>query len=367
MVIITTMAQNYMLYLEGTLDMKTIALIGAGGPAGRNFKKAVDAGYAELGENIRWRLIDANEYALSLCKKNERKGNQYEYIVSQSFEEALSDGDYDLIHSQPEEGVRYLLQNSSSFKDKIFRHNIFEYDLFADKLKCQYNWRSYMDIPFWVSKVDGITRKSFNKKLNAQPEEKLWVRARKGAGSKAALPVFSFKELKGWESFWRHKDPSVQLVISDYLPGDEFAVQMLWIDGRLVASQARQRVDYLFGKQMPSGQSSTPSVAITCIDQRVYNAAVLAVKFLVRSPNGIYGVDMKKTYSGNLMPTEVNYGRFYTTSHQWIDYKPNPLNIPFDYVRWAMDGTAPETRVNSLPEGIVHVRGLDSAGRLLWK
>lgn len=345
--------------------MKTIALLGAGGAAARNFKKSVDAGYESIGENIRWRLIDADSYSLALCEDDERDGNKYEYITQKSFDFLLEDQKFDFIHSQPEEGVQFLLNNIKTFKGKVFKHNIFEYNLYRDKLKCQYDWRSYMDIPFWVQKVSNISRKEFNKKIMNQPAEKLWVRARFGAGSTAALPVHSYKELQGWESFWRHKNPHVELIISDFLPGDEFAVQMLWIDGRLVSSQARQRVDYLFGKQMPSGQSSTPSVSVTSVDRKVYHAALMAVKFLSRAPHGIYGVDMKKTYSGDLMPTEINYGRFFTTSHQWIDYTPDPLNIPFDYVRWAVDGVEPKERINSLPEGLTHVRGLDSRGKLL--
>lgn len=346
--------------------MKTIALLGAGGAAGRNFMKAVDAGYASIGENIHWKLVDADQYALHLCRLDERQGNKYDYYVESSFARFAENEEYDFIHAQPEEGVKYILEHQHLLKQESFGHNIFEYKLYQDKLKCQQNWRSYMDIPFWATKVTSVTRKDFNRKLLNQPSEKFWVRARRGAGSRAALPVHTYKELQGWESYWRHKDPEVELMISDFLPGDEFAVQMLWIEGRLVASQARERVGYLFGKQMPSGQSSTPSVSVTCTDKRVYHTALMAVKFLSRAPHGIYGVDMKKTYAGDIMPTEINYGRFYTTSHQWIDYTPDPLNIPFDYVRWSLDKVMPRERINSLPNEIIHIRGLDSVGELSW-
>ena len=50
---------------------------------------------------------------------------------------------------------------------------------------------------------------------------------------------------------------------SEMLPGREFAYQSVWQDGQLVAGQARERVEYLYGHLTPSGQTSTPSVART--------------------------------------------------------------------------------------------------------
>lgn len=359
------MVQNYMLFWE-EIDMDKIAILGAGGAAGRNFKKAVDLGYERINKNVRWQLIDSDPLALELCSLDERNGNEYEYHAISDFDEVLGAVNFDVIHSQPEQGVEFLIHNKKKLGSRVFHNSLEEYDIYRDKLTCQTIWRSCLDIPFWIKKTADINKKTFNRKIVNQPNGKLWVRARTGAGSRAALPVSSYKQLQGWESFWKDKDPGVELIISDMLPGDEFAVQMLWINGKLIAAQARQRVDYLFGKQMPSGQSSTPAVSKICTDQEVYYTALFALKFLTPTPHGVYGVDMKRTHCGRIMPTEINYGRFYTTSHQWAEYTPNPLNIPFDYIQWILRGTVPSKRVNSLPDDIVHVRGLDSNGVLLW-
>lgn len=344
---------------------KNIVLLGAGGAAARNFKRAVDSGYAAIGESVNWHLVDADPYALELCRLDERKGNQYYHYAVTHFKSVLNSIEFDFVHSQPEQGVEFLIKNYDDFKGKVFKNKIKEYLMYRDKLKCQTTWAACMDIPFWVKKASDLSKKEFNSKIKNQPGGRFWVRARVGAGSRAALPVSSYKQLQGWIDFWKSKDPDVELLVSDMLPGDEYAVQMLWIDGKLIAAQARRRVDYLFGKQMPSGQSSTPSVSEVVVDPHVYTTAIFAVKFLSHTPNGIYGVDMKTTHCGRIMPTEINYGRFYTTSHQWINAKPKPLNIPFDYTQYVIDGKLPEQRINSLPEGLIHVRGLDSPGRLI--
>ena len=60
----------------------------------------------------------------------------------------------------------------------------------------------------------------------------------------------------------------------------EFAWQSLWYNGELVTSQARERLEYIFGNLTPSGQTSSPSVAKTVNRDDVNEAgknAVLAV------------------------------------------------------------------------------------------
>jgi len=348
--------------------MKNIVLLGAGGAAARNFRKAVDYGVKlEGGEPISWFLVDSDAASLHLCQDG---GNQQPVVVPDFNMFMNGFTEFDMAHSQPEEGVEYLMQYckfNPSAAHKVFPNNINEYKLYRDKFACQKVWIDKMALNFWVDDAELISKKTFYKHLSEQENGKLWVRCSEGAGSRGALPVSEYIQLRGWISYWRSQNPSMRFIISDILPGHEYAVQMLWIDGNLQISQARQRMAYLFSKQMPSGQSSTPSVSRSVVYPEVYAAAVNAVQSLTPSPHGVYGVDMKVNEDRQLVPTEINYGRFYTTSHQYCDYEPSPLNIPYEYVKYVLYGDVPEVRINSLPANIMHYRGIDSEGRLMWQ
>jgi hypothetical protein len=350
--------------------MKQIVLLGAGGAAGRNFKKAVDYAVALRNDDpIRWHLVDSDMSALLLYPDNPH----YNYLACvPDFHGLLANfNQFDMIHSQPEEGVEYLIQYRKFNPDvahKVFDNSMTEYTLYRDKFKCQQEWVDKMHLSFWVKDAEMVGKKEFYKRLKNQPNGKLWLRAAEGAGSRGALPVSEYIQLKGWLSYWRNQDPKMRFILSDILTGPEYAVQMLWINGDLRISQARQRIAYLFSKQMPSGQSSTPSVSMSVVYREVYDAAYKAVTSLTREPHGIYGVDMKVNLTNEeLVPTEINYGRFYTTSHQYMDYTPNPLNIPYEYASYILYDKIPSLRINSLPPGIMHYRGIDSEGKLVWQ
>lgn len=141
-----------------------------------------------------------------------------------------------------------------------------------------------------------------------------WIRARQGAGSKAALPVRSLGMADEWRHYWRIRDRETEFMISEFLPGKEYAWQSVWKDKKLICSMLRERIEYVFGSQMPSGQSSSPSVARSVHDAGISGIAHAAVLSVDPKPNGVYGVDMKCNAAGVPKVTEINAGRFYTTS-----------------------------------------------------
>jgi hypothetical protein len=193
---------------------------------------------------------------------------------------------------------------------------------------------------------------------------KLWVRARVGAGARASLPVRKAEQAVGWVRWWVQERGmnAGDFMVSEFLGGREFAYQSLWQDGELVAGQARERVEYLYGHLTPSGQTSTPSVARTVSMPEVDELACSAIRALDPEPRGVYCVDIKESSQGQPKVTEINAGRFFTTSNFFAHAG---LNMPDMMVRCAL-GEHPAKRGSSpLPPDLYWIRMVDMPYRLV--
>jgi len=125
---------------------------------------------------------------------------------------------------------------------------------------------------------------------------------------------------------------------AEFLPGREFAYQRVWREGELVAGQARERVEYLYGHLTPHGQTSTPSIARTVKDDTIDALAMAAIQTLDPHPCGAFCVDIKEADDGSPLVTEINAGRFFTTSNF---FAAAGLNMPDILMRCAL-GERPE-------------------------
>jgi hypothetical protein len=170
--------------------------------------------------------------------------------------------------------------------------------------------------------------------------------------------VRSGRQADAWIRWWieeRGMNAS-QFMASEMLPGREFAYQSVWQDGTLIAGQARERVEYLYGHLTPSGQTSTPSVARTVDEPTVDDLAMRSILALDPKPRGAYCVDIKESANGTPNVTEINAGRFFTTSNF---FAAAGLNMPDMLIRCAL-GEPLETRGTSpLPADLYWIRMVD--------
>src|SRR5581483_1794863 len=92
--------------------------------------------------------------------------------------------------------------------------------------------------PVTRSFEDRAMIRSATKELLSQ-YERVWIRARVGAGSRAALPVRTADQAVGWVDWWTEERglPASAFLAAEYLPGREFAYESVWTAGRLVAGQ----------------------------------------------------------------------------------------------------------------------------------
>src|SRR5919108_3004432 len=195
--------------------------------------------------------------------------------------------------------------------------------------------------------------------------ERAWVRAVRGAGARASLPVSSPDQAVAWVRYWSETRGLEidDFMVSEMLPGAEFAFQSLWLEGELVTSAARQRLEYVFGHLMPSGQSSSPSVARTVHRTDVNELASAAVLAADPSASGVFCVDLKEDADGSPLVTEINAGRFFTTSNFLAEAG---ANMPYEYVRMAL-GERPEglARHDAVEPDLYWIRMIDMGYKLV--
>lgn len=352
--------------------MVNVLLLGCDGNAGMNYAKCLKK---ELGDNVKIHGTGFNTYHLKAAEQSSlfeavynvagiwTKDNAGEYGWVTDF---VDERGIDFVHAQPEEEVDFLCDYGDNYEPQsppgeipcfgksFVQRNFFENKVVVQKFLGQ---KAYLlsDINPTFNIYDGT----------------YWIRANNGAGSKYALPVTSWEQAVNWAEYLYENDKIYgwhDLSVTKYLPGREFAVQLFFIDGVLYHMQQRERVEHFFARQMVSGQSSTPSVAVTTKRLDVYQAAIDVVTNACDHlsqkhgfdilPNGIYGVDMRCNEDDEPVITEVNYGRYFTTSDFFAEFG---INTPVAELLYATENKEPEFQLGSIREGIYWTRGLDRA------
>src|SRR5262249_45445768 len=134
-------------------------------------------------------------------------------------------------------------------------------------------------------------------------------------------------------------------------------------EGNLIVSQARERVVYLYGHLTPSGQTSTPSVARTVHRDDINDVATRAIRAAEKKPHGIFCADLKEDAAGQPRITEINCGRFFTTSNF---YAHAGVNFPHLYVRLGLgESVPPQSPYNAVPADYYWIRMTDMGYRLV--
>jgi carbamoyl-phosphate synthase large subunit len=184
---------------------------------------------------------------------------------------------------------------------------------------------------------------------------KVWLRATHGGAGLGALATESPDLARAWIDRF---DGWGTFTGATCLTDKSATWLSLWYRGELVVAQGRRRHGWAFASRAPSGVTGITHVATTCTDSALDDAAMAAIAAIDPSPHGIFGVDLTYDETGHPNPTEINIGRFFTTTYFLTRAG---LNLPAIYRDLAIDGTAPSLarRVNPLPEGLAWVRGMD--------
>jgi carbamoyl-phosphate synthase large subunit len=337
-------------------DRITVLVTGAGGSATANVIDALrraETSYRIVGADVspvRLHLSDADER----CILPGADDDAYEDALSA----ALRAYGVDVLHPQPDPEVHAIGRIRERLNVSLFLPAQGAIELAADKAAFAVCMdRAGVNVPTSINFTDRESV-AVNTRSLLKDHERVWIRARVGAGARASLPVRSAEQALAWIDWWVNERGmrTSDFMGAEMLPGREFAYQSVWQHGALVTGQARERIEYLYGFLTPSGQTSTPAVARTVRDSRVDELAQSAIRALDPSPHGVFCVDIKEDAAGLPKVTEINIGRFFTTSNF---FAAAGLNMPDMAMRAACGETLPYIGSSPLESDLYWIRMVD--------
>jgi biotin carboxylase len=339
--------------------VRRVLVTGAGGSAAANFVQSLRA----APEPFHLVGTDARREHLELADLDAR------YLLPRADDPAYLDElnaivkaeNVEVVHPQPDPEVRLLAERTFELWARAFLPRAETIALCQDKAACAGRLE---DAGIPVPQTGHGDVHDAAAQILAR-HGKAWVRATRGAGARASLPVTTVEQAVAWAQYWVESRGLVfeDFMVGEFLPGREFAFQSIWRKGELVTSQGRERLEYLYGHLTPSGQTSTPSVARTIRRDDVNEIAATAVRAVDPDANGVFCVDLKEDAEGTPRVTEINAGRFFTTSNFLT---AAGANMPYLYVRLAygedVNGLPP---FDAVEEGLYWVRMVDMGYKLV--
>lgn len=339
--------------------MKRILVTGAGGSAGINFiaslRMAPEKMYIVGTDINKWHveLPDVDErYILPRCTEGDYIDKVNQLIAEERVE---------FVHAQPDPEVKAISENREEIRAITFLPSKRTIEICQNKAMLnEILATNSVSIPESILLRSSSDLGGAIARL-AKGNGKVWLRAIRGAGAKASLPIEEKAHGEMWIDYWA-KAKGIgygDFMACEFLPGKEFAFQSLWNEGNLITSAARERLEYVFGNLTPSGQSSSPSVARTVHKEDVNETATKAILTVDKNATGIFCVDMKENKDGIACVTEINAGRFFTTINFLAELG---INMPYIYIQLAYGEGIPNLpRYNAAPEDHYWVRLMDKA------
>lgn len=355
------------------MDKKKILILGAGGPASVNFMKSL-----LLKGGVELYGTDINKYHIHFGTPYTKKMFLLKRKSVDGINEIIEENDIDFIHPQPDTEVKWLSQNRDKIKAKMFLPKKETIEICQDKHASALIWWSngLCEKPIEIEIRTELSKYEIRHALN-KFGGKIWLRATQGAGGTGSTPVENVETGYHWIRYWRSKDweknrswDQWSWMAQRYLPGRNIAWHSLWKNGELIVSQARERLEYIYPYLAPSGITGTPSVQRTINDESVNWTAKQAVLTIDKKPDGIFCVDLKEDENRIPIPTEINAGRFFTTSFFFSNagYLLNipRANMPYMYLLLGMNEEFPKgSAYNILPEFLYWLRHMDCPAKLV--
>lgn len=328
-----------------------VLLLGAGGSAGWNFATAVRDHYDLVGADI-----DPTMLGLSACPENVVLETPLGPERLTEIQQVIADYDIGFIHAQPDPEVRWLGEYRHMLSAGTFLPSSRVLRLCEDKLATARELG-----PDLAPVSDLLGPEQFNRLGGSA-----WMRLRRGAGSMGALPVHDYKMADQWWRHWqraRGLDASAWM-LAEILPGRDLSWTGVYSGGRLIASACKERESLMGASRNPANISSTATVQRIVVRPDVNAQCESAVSRIDSDAQGIWMIDLREDDEGVPKVTEINCGRFGTTSLFWARASVGRLgNLPLTYLD--VGTSQPERDV--CHEGAVWARQPDMGARLLEK
>lgn len=350
--------------------MKRILITGSGGPAGVNILKSLNITY----EKMNLYGTDINIYHLEFSRPWTRKVflvprcNSSEFIPK--INNIIEKYKIELVIPQPDVEVAVISENREKLDTNTFLPKKETISICQDKFKSANIWKNK---GFPTAKAIELRKDHLEKDLNnafSVLGDKIWIRAKKGAGGTGSTPADNIETASSWIRYWYSRDKNWEFIAQEFLPGKNIAFQSVFNDGEIITSQARERIEYIYPYLAPSGITGTPVVAKTIHNDKINKMATKAVLSIDSDATGVFSVDLKEDNAGNIVPTEINAGRFFTTSFYFSyagkEYNVPKANMPYILVKLAFGEKIPEGKnYNILPANLYWIRHIDCSQYLI--
>lgn len=268
----------------------------------------------------------------------------------------------DFVHAQPDGEVKILSDRREVIPAATFLPSKSGVRIFQNK------WETYQKLLAGGVSVAQTIRLASRESIAGafrKLSRPVWVRAIRGTSGRGSLLVRTAAQARMWIQYWvdELKVSWNDFSLAEYLPGREVSWLSLWKNGELVCSQQKERIEWVQSKIAPSGVGGTTAVQKTVDYEAINDICTRTILAVEHTPNGIYVVDTKENSQGVACVTEVNPGRFFTTS---LFFATAGVNMPFYYVRLGLGLPIPAVkRYNSVPAGIYWIRITDGGPTLV--
>lgn len=288
-----------------------ILVLGAGGPAGINFTKAAyECGHETV-------ACDVDPVTLQLARGRHRELVRRDRTATE-INQLIHKYDVAFVHAQPDVEVKWLSANAHLLNAPTLLPGRAALFVCGDKYRTAN--AAGPDAPATLPITDEAELERAIEDLGGD----CWLRLRVGAGSAGALPVSDAGIARAWLRHHRQfgiTDDS--WMIQQRLPGKDLSWTGVFRDGQLVAYGMKERLRLLGAERSPAKIASTATLQVTVDRKDLHDAALRVIGGLQGVPNGIYMTDMREDASGRPRVTEINCGRFGTTSMHWHFAKCN--------------------------------------------
>lgn len=189
-----------------------------------------------------------------------------------------------------------------------------------------------------------------------------WIRVNQGAGALGALKIENEKDLKTWLTLHGNR---TDFIISEFLPGRNYACKLLYVNGKLKQTASGERIDYLLSAAAPSGISGM------CSRGRLLNRPDLVEKSISALENianhldvelhGMFTVDFKEKSTDTPLITEINI-RPVSFNHA---YTLGGVNFPETIIKNILMNDFTELKTGIFKKESYFIRGVDAPLRLI--
>ncbi len=343
--------------------MYRILVTGSGGIGGVNFVRALKI----FKEKFFIVGTDFNKFYLQFPDVDVRvkspKHSDPQFI--QLIKNLVQEHKIDFVHPQPSSEALVIAEQKNSIGTKTF---LPESSIISkDKLDVQQELSKNGISIAQTQLID--TPEKIDEAFESLGGGPLWVRAKSGAGGNLSLLCKNAEEAQHWIKLWVTKGRANydDFLIQQYLPNRNLAWDSLWFKGKLIASFTRERLEYPLKHISPSGITGTPSVSKIVVDKSVNKIGEQAIKVIDSNPHGNYAVDLKEDANGKFYVTEIDSGKFHTTTPLWGYISTKTLNqdpqnnLPYLYTLLGLEELSdPKILGNDIyPNGLHLLRHID--------